>query len=56
MGRFSITKPIAAANGGNQMTRERSPLWVRFTLALLAFGAITYLVVFYAIEYLMTFF
>jgi hypothetical protein len=38
------------------MTKERSPLWVWFTVALLAFGAVIYLVALYAIEYLMTFF
>jgi hypothetical protein len=38
------------------MTRERSPIWVWLALALLAFGTIAYLISFYAMEYLMTFF
>ena len=38
------------------MTRERLPLWVWITVVLLALGSLTYVVVFYAAEYLMTFF
>lgn len=38
------------------MTRERLPLWVWITAVLLALGTVIYVVVFYAAEYLMTFF
>jgi hypothetical protein len=56
MGRSSIAEPTAAANGTIKMTRERSPLWVWFTVVLLALGAAAYMVIFYSIEYFMTFF
>ena len=56
MGRGSIAEPIAVANGAIKMAEERSPLWVWFTVALLALGAAAYMVIFYSIEYFMTFF
>ena len=55
-GRGSIAEPVAADIGAIKMTRERSPLWVWITVVLLALGALIYVVVFYAAEYLMTFF
>jgi hypothetical protein len=52
----ALPMPVAADSGTIEMTRERLPLWVWITVVLLALGSLIYVVVFYAAEYLMTFF